>query len=120
MAQEQFGNVEQVRDRNGDPARPASDEELHNVNDAVGNAPAGTWSTTDVSVSGATSPPSNAVRDGFSVVIQASNQNDDLVLVDGIELKGGQSIALPWGDTSDPTLDVASGTQSVTIGWFDA
>lgn len=120
MPQEQFGEVEQVRDRNDQRASPASDEELAAANASLGNWPSiAAFDTTDDGTG--STLPANAVPDGVTVAVQAKNGNADLILVGPaggshvVELKAGSSTNYNVEDTSAIGFTAATAGDGVNV-----
>ena len=58
---------------------------------------------------------SQEVPNGFEAVLLAADGNDDHLLVEGFPLAAGDSLALGVEDTSQITVDAASGSQTVHV-----
>lgn len=67
-------------------------------------------------ISGATTLQSLVIPNGFSAVIAADRTNDDTVIIDGsFPLEPGDVVSLGVEDTSQLSVDVASGSQTVNV-----
>lgn len=118
MGLETTSDIEEIRDRNGSIARPASDEELNRVanevvgvaeevlgvTDKLGNFPNGIDGEATDDTTGSTLP-SNAVPEGIEVVVQAKRTNEEPIAVGltdspTVTLVGGESVEYRVQNTS--------------------
>lgn len=67
-------------------------------------------------ISGSTSLNSLIIPNGFQAVIVASRSNNDTVIIDGsFPLEPGDSLSLGVNDTSQISVNVVSGSQTVNV-----